>query len=343
MKAAYLLDQKIAVGQIDDPVPQKGEVLVRTVACGVCASDLHVVHHAERLVEWSRETDGPFSMDLTRPVVLGHEYVAEIVDYGPGTERKLKSGTRVTSAPVVVRDGGLSAVGLTNEFPGGFGEYMVLSDEMLRPIPDSLDTDLAAMSEPVSVGLYYVRAAKLTKDDVPLVIGCGAIGLAMVLALKAQGARPIIAADFSASRRKLAVAMGADVAIDPHEISPYGAPSGFEGRVPNVVFECVGVPGVLDGIMRAVAPFSRVIVAGWCLETDYLFTPTAHTKGLNVQFGGGPRPEDFDAAVRALGDGKIDPTPWLGERVGLSGVADALEAMRDPDNPIRTIVDPRRG
>jgi threonine dehydrogenase-like Zn-dependent dehydrogenase len=339
MKAAYLLDHKIAVGEIDDPEPQKGEVLVRTVACGVCASDLHVVHHAERLVEWSRESGGPFSMDLTRPVVLGHEYVAEIVDYGPGTERRLKPGTRVTSAPVVMRNGELSAVGLTNAFPGGFGEYMILSDEMIRSVPDSLGTDLAAMSEPVSVGLYYVRAARLTEGDVPLVVGCGAIGLAMILALKAQRARPIIAADFSASRRNLALVMGADAAVDPREASPYGA---FDGRVPNVVFECVGVPGVLDGIMRSVAPFSRIIVAGWCLETDHLFTPTAHTKGLNVQFGGGPRPEDFDMAVRALGDGRIDPTPWLGEHVGLRGVAGALEAMRDPDNPIRTIVDPRR-
>jgi threonine dehydrogenase-like Zn-dependent dehydrogenase len=110
--------------------------------------------------------------------------------------------------------------------------------------------------------------------------------------------------------------------------------------VPNVVFECVGVPGVLDGIMRSVAARARIVVAGWCLEMDHVFTPCAHTKGLNVQYGGGPMPEDFDAALRALGDGRVDPTPWLGGRVGLSGVADALEAMRDPANPIRTIVDP---
>jgi threonine dehydrogenase-like Zn-dependent dehydrogenase len=342
VKAAYLLDRRISVGELDDPVPEKGEVLVRTLACGVCASDLHVVHHAEQLVDWSRADGGPFRMDLARPIVLGHEYVAEIVDYGPGTERGLKAGTRVTSAPVVVRGGTLSAVGLANEFPGGFGEYMILSNDMVRPLPDSLGVDLAAMSEPVSVGIYYVRAARLTKDDVPLVIGCGAIGLAMILALRLTEARPIIAADFSPARRDLALRMGADVAIDPPALSPYGAPVGYEGRVPNVVFECVGVPGVLDGIMRSVTPGARIIVAGWCLETDHIFSPSAHTKGLNVQFGGGPRPEDFDAALRALGDGGIDPTLWLGQTVGLRGVADALEAMRDPANPIRTIVDPRR-
>ena len=340
MKAAYLLDHRISVGDVDDPIPQKGEVLVRTLACGVCASDLHLVHHAERLVDWSRECDGPYKMDLSRPIVLGHEFVAEIIDYGPRTERKLRPGTRVTSAPVVTRANSLAAVGLANEFPGGFGEYMILSDAMIRSLPDSLGTDLAAMSEPVSVGLYYVRAAALTPDDVPLVIGCGAIGLAMIMALKLAAARPIIAVDYSPSRRQLALAMGADVVVDPTEISPYKAPAAFEGKVPNVVFECVGVPGVLDGIMRSVVPFARIMVAGWCLEMDHVFTPTAHTKGLKVQYGGGPRPEDFDAAVRALGEGRIDPTPWLGKHVGLNGVAAALEAMRDPSNPIRTIVDP---
>jgi threonine dehydrogenase-like Zn-dependent dehydrogenase len=342
MKAAYLLDRRISVGELDDPEPLTGEVLVRTLACGVCASDLHLVHHAERLMDWSRAFDGPFQMDLERPVVLGHEFVGEIVDYGPGTERKFKSGTRVTSVPVVTRAGSLAAIGHANHLPGGFGEYMILSGEMIRPLPESLGTDLAAMSEPVSVGIYYVRAARLTKDDVPLVIGCGAIGLAMIMALKLTQARPIIAADFSASRRQLALAMGADIVVDPKEVSPYLAPAGFEGRVPNVVFECVGVPGVLDSIMRSVAAGARIVVAGWCLETDHIFSPSAHTKGLSVQFGGGPRPEDFDAALRALGEGQIDPTPWLGDRVGLSGVAGALEAMRDPANPIRTIVEPAR-
>ena len=339
MKAAYLLDKRIHVGEVDDPVPGHGEVLVRTCACGVCASDLHVVHHGERLVEWSREYGGPFSMDFKRPVVLGHEYVGEIVDYGPGTERRLKKGTRVTSAPVVFRGGGVG-VGLSNECPGGFGEYMVLTEQLLQPVPDSLSTELAAMAEPVSVGIYYVRAAEVTASDIPLVVGCGAIGLAMIMALKLTSARPIIAADYSESRRQLALAMGADIVIDPARVSPYAPLAAFENRAPNVIFECVGVPGVMDSIIRACAPRARIMVAGWCLEMDQLFTPAAHTKGVRVQFGGGPAPEDFAAAVRGLGDGLIDPSPWLGERVGLGGVADALEAMRNPENPIRTLVDP---
>ena len=343
MKAAYLLDHAIHVGSLDDPTPGPGEVVVRTCACGVCASDLHVMRHGKQLVEWSKAYGGPFNMDLTNPVVLGHEYVGEIIDYGPDTSRRLKKATRVTSTPALIRQTGLLCVGLSNDAPGGFGEYMVLSEALLQPVPDALGTDLAAMAEPVSVGMYYVRAARLTAEDTPLVIGCGAIGLAMILALKLTKSRPIIAADYSEIRRNLALAMGADIVIDPKNGSPYSPQAGFGGRTPNVIFECVGVPGVMDGIIRACAPGARIMVSGWCLETDHMFTPAAHTKGLTLKYGGGPMPEDFEAAVRGLGDGVIDPGPWIGERVGLTGVGAALEDMQNPANPIRTIVDPRMG
>ncbi len=335
MRAAIMQSGAIRIGELDDPVPGPGEVLVRTRACGLCASDLHVLHHGEQLVRWSREADGPFDMDLSRPVVLGHEYCAEVVEHGPGTRGRLRPGTRVTSAPVVVRDGRPGAVGLCNDLPGGFGEYMRLSEELLIPVPDALDDARAALTEPVSVGVYYVRAARVRDDDVALVVGCGAIGLAVLAALR--GARParILASDFSPERRELALASGADVAIDP------AAERGSSVQ-PSVIFECVGVPGVLDGVMRRAAPGARIMVAGWCLETDRVFTPVAHTKGLVVQFGGGPAPEDFAAAHRALGEGEIDVTPWLGPGIGLGRVAGALEAMRDPASPIRTVVDPRR-
>jgi threonine dehydrogenase-like Zn-dependent dehydrogenase len=276
-------------------------------------------------------------MDLSQPVVLGHEYCAEIVDYGPRTERRLRVGTRVTSAPVVIRDGRVGAIGLSNDLPGGFGEYMRLSEDLLLEVPDALDDASAALIEPVSVGMYYVRAARLRHDDVVLIVGCGAIGLAVLAALRREKVRRILVSDFSAERRMLALANGAHAAIDPAAQGP------MADGPPSVIFECVGTPGVLDEVMRQAGQGARIMVAGWCLETDHIFTPVAHTKGLIVQFGGGPAPEDFEAAHRALGEGEVDVSSWLGAQIGLSDVADALEAMRDPANPIRTVVDPRRG
>jgi len=337
MKAAYLLDGKIRTGALPDPEPGPGQVLVRTCCCGMCASDLHMQRYGRELVDWSNAYGGPFKIDLGRPLVMGHEYVAEIIDYGPGAERRLPRGTRVTSPPGLETPKGPQIVGLSSECPGGFGELMVLSETALLPIPDSLETELAAMTEPMSVGFGYVRNARLTADDTPLVVGCGAIGLATIMALKLTEARPIIASDFSEARRRQALAFGADIAIDPRETSPFLA---HEGRTPNVIFECVGVTGVVDQIIRNCAARARIIVAGWCLETDHQLTVCAHTKALNIQYGGGTSPEGFATTLKLIAEGKLDPRPWLGGVVGLSGVADALDGVGDPDNPIRTLVDP---
>jgi threonine dehydrogenase-like Zn-dependent dehydrogenase len=341
MKAAFMRSGKLELGALPDPVPQSGEVLVRTLACGVCASDLHVLQHGRELTEWSRAASGPFTMDLERPVVLGHEYTAEIVDYGPKTERKHAAGTVVTSSPVVIGAHGIAGIGLSNEYPGGFGEYMLLSEALVRPVPEALGARLAALTEPVSVGVYYVRAAELREKDVPLVIGCGAIGLAVIAALRRAGARPILAADFSAQRREQALHNGADLAIDPRAESPYAVQPGAK-RPANVIFECVGLPGVLDGVTRGAPHGARVMVAGWCLETDRIFTPIAHFKGLTIKFGGGPTPQDFDVALRALGEGEIDISSWITHEAALDGVSTAFDRLRDPAAGLRTLIWPGR-
>ena len=148
MKAAYLQNHRIHVGEVPDPVPVKGQALVRTHSCGLCASDAHFLHLGDKVVEMSKKFGGPYSkLDLARVIVPGHEYVGEIIDYGPGSRRPLKIGTRVTSQPVVRTAGGHSIVGQSHDCPGGFGEYMLLDESVLMEIPAGLDDDMAAMTE----------------------------------------------------------------------------------------------------------------------------------------------------------------------------------------------------
>ena len=85
----------------------------------------------------------------------------------------------------------------------------------------------------------------------------------------------------------------------------------------------------------------RIVMGGYCMEQEHLFTFTAQNKCLNVQFAMGEEPQDMELALRAIGDGRIDVSPWIGAKVGVSGVADAMAAMADPSSPIRTVVDPR--
>src|SRR4030095_16433847 len=104
---------------------------------------------------------------------------------------------------------------------------------------------MAAMTEPLAVGLEHARSGEPRSGEVPLVIGCGAIGLGVIAGLKLMGVAPIIAADFHPARRELAIAMGAHAAFDPRETDPYAPLPGFGGRRVNVIYECVGLPGML--------------------------------------------------------------------------------------------------
>ena len=343
MKAAYLLNNRIHVGVVADPVPGKGQALVRTHSCGLCASDAHFLQGGKRVFEMSRKYGGPYAnLDFERIIVPGHEYVGEIVDYGPGSRRPLALGTRVTSQPVMRHDGGHSIIGQSHDCPGGFGEYMLLDENALMQIPPELTDEMAAMTEPLSVGLEHARMGVPTRDDVPLVIGCGAIGLGVIAGLKLMGIGPILGADFDANRRDIAVRMGADVVIDPRERSPYGPLPGLGNRRATLIYECVGKQGLLNEIIRSVGFGARIVIGGFCLDPEEIYIPNAQSKRLIVHFAAGEEQQDLDLALRSIADGKIDITPWLGGRIGLLGVEDALNAMSSPTAPIRTVVDPRR-
>jgi len=342
MKAAYIENGHVLVGDQPDPVPGKGQALVRTHTCGLCASDAHFLTGGRNIIELSQKLGGPYAaLDFERPFVPGHEYVGEVIDYGPGSRRAVKPGRKVTSVPVMLADGAHKVIGYSHECPGGFGELMLLDENLLLEVPGDLDDDHAACIEPLAVGLEHARRGRPTNDDAALVLGCGAIGLGVIAGLKIMGIAPIVAADFHESRRELALKMGAHIAVDPREISPYASLPDFGNRQVNLIYECVGLPGMLQQLVEA-APFDgRIVMGGYCMEEERMFVFAAQNKRLNIQFAGGEEPQDMDLALRSIADGTIDVTPWLGQRIGLGGVADAIANMSGPDSPVRTIIDPR--
>ena len=278
-----------------------------------------------------------------------HEVVGRLhrVDEWPhaGQELRAARGVREGDAQVleIARQDGVHAViGYSHDCPGGFGELMLLDEEIMIEVPGDLDDDHAAMIEPLAVGLEHARRGRPTQDDTALVIGCGAIGLGVIAGLKLMGIAPIVAADFHPARRELAIAMGAHAAVDPRAISPYAPLPDLGHRQPNLIYECVGLPGMLQQIIEA-APFDgRIVMGGYCMEPENLFVFAAQNKRLNVQFAGGEEPQDMATALRAIADGSIDVTPWLGGRIGLGGVAQAVAELSGPSAPVRTVVDPRR-
>lgn len=353
MRAASLREGRIEVREVPDPTPGPGEILVRTCACGICASDLHFMDHPEAILE---NDTGMQRYDPHADIVMGHEYVAEVVDYGPDTERKWKAGTRVSSIPVLIRKDGPKIIGYNPETPGGFGEYFLMTEAITQVAPTDLPSELLCIADAMAVGWYYVRKANVQPSEIPLVLGCGAIGLSAIAALKRRGIGPILAVDFVESRRQTALVMGADVVIDPAEISPfrkwkeiaYGEPDKARelwstiGARGCVVFECVGHPGVLDNVIKSCERETRIFSAGGPPQGDHLHTMVAKNKGLNIQFGGGPSMPDWNEAFQEVASGRLDVTPMLGRVIGLDEMPEAIREARDARGAARIVLDPRK-
>jgi threonine dehydrogenase-like Zn-dependent dehydrogenase len=357
MRATVMRNRKLVVDTLPDPEPGAGEVLVKTLACGICGSDLHALKHIDKLIAAAEETGAPFVMDPSRDMVMGHEFAAEIVDFGPGCQKALSAGTRVCSMPLLLRADGLRGVGYSNDVPGGYGELMLLSEMLLLPVPNGLSTEHAALTEPMAVGRHAVEKARLAPDDVPLVIGCGPVGLAVIAGLKLKGAAPIIAADFSPARRRLAEAMGADVVVDPAKTSPYeswadAASLGADAPPmpfllgpplrPGVFFECVGVPGVIDEMMLGAPRQARIVVVGVCMERDQMRPMLGINKELNLQFVLGYEPHEFAATLFDIAEGRLPVAPLITGKVGVEGVAGGFAELGNPERHAKILVEPWR-
>ena len=340
MRAAVMRHSQIVVDTVPDPEPQTGEILVHNLVCGICGSDLHALQHGELMVEASREAGAPTVMDLSRDVIMGHEFCCEILDYGPKTARTLKPGARVVHPALLIRGAELHGIGYSNDVPGGFAEQMVLSESMLVPVPDGLSSEHAALTEPMSVGIHAVARGRASARDSAVVIGCGPVGLAVIAGLQLQEVSPIIAADFSPMRRALAERMGAHVVVDPAERSVFTAWSETGSLRPPIVFECVGISGVLPGIIREAPRFTRIIVVGVSMEEDRIKPMVAIVKELNVRFSFGYSLEEFAQTLQAIAEGGIDVEPLITGQVGLDGVASAFEELAQPDRHAKILVNP---
>jgi threonine dehydrogenase-like Zn-dependent dehydrogenase len=273
----------------------------------------------------------------------------------------------------------VEAVGLSQHAPGAYAEQMVVEESMMMPVPNGLSSDVAALTEPMAVAWHAVRRGEVGKRTVAIVIGCGPIGLAVILLLKAKGVRTVVASDFSAGRRALASACGADVVIDPASGSPFtaapgrghitDAPAAIElaidtreklerlpfgwwhawrfgealGAKPKhpVIFECVGVPGVIESVLEGAPLFSRVVVVGVVVGQDQITPAMAINKEIDLRFVIGYTPLEFRDTLHMLADGKIDPRPLITATVGLDGVDAAFGALGNPEAHAKILIDPR--
>lgn len=347
MRAAVMQDWKLSVEEVADPVPKAGQVLTRVLACGICGSDLHMLRHGAeqfRLAEELR-TDAPpdplqpvvFSPD--RPTVMGHEFCCEVVELGPGCTN-LAVGDVVVSMPVAFDENGLHGIGYSNAYPGGYSELLVINELLGIKVPAGLAPNVAALTEPFAVGVHAVIKSRITSGESAIVLGLGPVGLAVVAELKRRNIGPVIAADFSQKRRQLAEAMGADVVVDPRQTQAIDAWRAADGMRQLVIFEAVGVPGMIDQAMRMAPKNARILVVGACMQADSMYPMVALTKELNIQFVFGYAPEEFSSSLEAIAEGSVDLTPWLTGTVPIDGVPQAFTDLANPEQHAKILVVP---
>jgi threonine dehydrogenase-like Zn-dependent dehydrogenase len=380
MKALVCQNSLFSLAERDEPAPGEGQVLLKVLRCGICGSDLHARHHCDHLKNLAEKVGfGDDFASQADPCIYGHELSLEVMAYGPGTRRKIKPGTHVVAQPLLRTGGVPYMVGYSKRYNGGFAERMILQESTLVPVTNGLPPAVAALTEPMAVGWHAVRRSEIGKKDVAIVIGCGPVGLAVICLLKAHGVKRIVASDFSAGRRELALACGADVTVNPAESSPYanweefgfindfGAAlnMGMDAReklerlpIPwyhawrileklgaahpprPVIFECVGVPGILAQIIEGAPLLTRIVVAGVCMQPDRIEPALGIQKEIDLRFVFGHSPLEFRDTLHMMAEGKVQCAHLVTGEVGLMGIDTAFNALAHADRHAKILVDP---
>ncbi len=334
----------MVVDEVAEPVPAIGEALIAVKACGICGSDLHTLRHADAMLALSGMggLDNPFDPDAD--FVMGHEFCGEVLELGAETAGvPIKAGDLVVSMPMAFAPHGLELLGFSNNYVGAFAERMQLTAGMCLPVPNGLDPRIASLTEPVAVAVHAVNKSGIAKGEGALVLGAGPIGLALIAVLKGQGIEQIVASDFSPRRRTLAASMGATTVVDPAVETAMDGWNRAAGGATPVVFEAIGIPGILDDICRSVPPQTRITIVGVCMEPDTFLPLVAIAKELQFQFVIYYDPAEFADTLRQLAEGEIDASPLITGVVGIDGVPDAFEILRHPEEHAKVIVEPGAG
>lgn len=323
---------------VDRPAPTPGpnEVLVEVAAVGVCGSDTHYYEHGRI---------GRFVVES--PLVLGHEASGRIVEVGAGVD-PARVGRRVSIEPGVpcftceqclagrynlCYDMRFYA---TPPIDGAFAQLVTVHSAFAHDIPDSVSDDAAALLEPLSVGVWAARKARVGAGTRVLVTGAGPIGMVAVQVAKACGATYIAVADINEHRLEVARELGATQTIDSRTQSL----DELTER-PEVLLECSGNGPATIAAIKALAPAGRVVLVG--MGGDELALPLSVVQERELEVTGTFRyANTWPTAIRLAASGVVDLDRLVTGHVGLAEAADALLAGRTDPAAIKTIVCPQR-
>ncbi len=341
MKASVFQTAGAPLAVIDTPEPGilAGDLLIKVGYSGVCGTDLHL-------------TQPGVPSSLLSGAILGHEFSGEVAGVGREARGGWREGDRVTVMPyrpcpacgALCKDGldiicpNVAYLGIAR--PGGNAQFVAVGAGQALKLPQPVDLKSGALVEPLAVGFHAVRKAGSLPGKRVLVIGAGPVGLSVLLFARLAGARGVVVSEPRESARRRAMAMGASSTFDPRAGDVAEAHGDLTGGPPEVIFECVGTPGMIEESARIAPLFGRVIVVGACMEVDHFRPIVALAKELTMTFVLGHTRGDFQFVIDGLADGRIDASPLVTEVTGFEGFAASFEALRSGADSCKLLLKP---
>jgi len=321
----------LAIETLPDPEPGEGEVIIKVGRCGVCGTDLHMTE--------SHEASYPIG------TVAGHELAGEVAAVGRGVER-FRVGERITAISVygcghcdACRAGAPLICAEMRGLDGGFGEYTRVPERICRALPQTLSMTDGALIEPLACSLHGANQAEIGPDTRVLVLGAGPVGLGAVFWARQAGARRIAVAAHSRRGEALAMTLGASAFLDPAADRAEAVLAALGGP-PDVVFECVGRPGLLGEAIGLVRYRGTVVVLSLCMQPDTIMPSLALFKEVILRFAVVYAPEEFEEAARTLDRGAVEARAMATGTVSLDALPAAFEGLRKGSSHCKLMVDP---
>jgi threonine dehydrogenase-like Zn-dependent dehydrogenase len=333
----------LVIREIDVPEPAANELVLKVGACGICGSDIHAVQTGF----------------VPPGTVMGHEFAGEVVAVGADVKNQWQAGDQVISAPIFTcgecpecLDGNLMEchnpvlVGFDDTISGAYAEFVRVRAECTRRLPEkdglpSISLQDAALYEPLSVGLSAFRTGAVAIGEDVLVLGGGPIGIALIKWARFFGVTNIAISEPEPVRRQRAGDAGANVMIDPGECdNPVEEFQRQTGKVPAVIFECVGRAGMLQSMIDMAAPGTRLICVGASMEPEQLTPISAGLKKLSLTFALGWTLDDAEYVLERIAAQDIDTKGLVTATVSLAQLPDMFEEMKQPNTHCKVLVTP---
>ena len=352
MKAVFLTGlRQLELRDVPEPVLQKElnprDVLLQVDVVGVCGSDMHY-YRAGRIGDQIIEF----------PWIVGHECSATVLDIGDAVEH-LRVGDRVAVDPLVWCgncDQCLAGrentcrnqkfMGCPGQLPGCLAERIIMPAASCFAVPDEIDAVVAALIEPLTIGMHAHRLAKsLSQETFPAggpdvcILGCGPIGLCTLLALRAAGPATVYVTDIRDNRSELAEQLGADWGGNPHKIDIVAAINNRQGQGADIVFECAGEQETFDQAIELVKPGGKVLVVGipefdrYSISADSLRRKEITIQSVRRQN------QCIPGAIELAASGNIELESMVTHHFGFEETQEAFEIVADyADGVVKAVI-----